>query len=131
MAIQLAVAALLCGALVFPKDAEGHGRLMEPPMRSSIWRDPRFAHLNLPPNYDDGGLWCGGVRQGYIPTECGVCGDIFTAPLPRPNENGGTFGNAVMAGNYTKGQVRNIRHYYYFCYSMNWYERPVDINMCQ
>ena len=43
------------------KNAEGHGKLMNPPSRSSIWRFPEFAHLNPVPNYSDNELFCGGV----------------------------------------------------------------------
>jgi hypothetical protein len=43
------------------RNAEGHGKLMNPPSRSSIWRLPEFAHLNPVPNYSDNELYCGGV----------------------------------------------------------------------
>lgn len=35
---------------------EGHGRLVEPPSRSSMWR----YGFNTPINYDDNQLFCGG-----------------------------------------------------------------------
>lgn len=35
----------------------GHGMMLEPPQRSSMWR---FGY-NVPANYDDNGLFCGGV----------------------------------------------------------------------
>ena len=35
----------------------GHGRLLDPPSRSSMWR----VGFNNPPNYDDNQLFCGGV----------------------------------------------------------------------
>jgi hypothetical protein len=69
-----------------------------------MWRDPRFASL-MPPNYDDGGLWCGGIKQDLVPTQCGICGDPISDVKPRPNENKGTYGLGILAGNYTKGQV--------------------------
>lgn len=38
----------------------GHGRLMDPPNRSSLWRVSRFADKHPPVNYDDNQLNCGG-----------------------------------------------------------------------
>jgi len=35
---------------------DGHGRLLEPPGRSSMWR----RGFNTPINYDDNQLFCGG-----------------------------------------------------------------------
>lgn len=45
---------------------EGHGMMLYPPMRGSMWR---FFN-NKPINYDDNGLNC-----GYNYSSCGVCGD--------------------------------------------------------
>ncbi len=36
----------------------GHGRLMEPPSRSSMWR----LGYNTPHNYQDNELFCGGFQ---------------------------------------------------------------------
>ena len=36
--------------------SEGHGRLVEPPSRSSMWR----YGFRTPVNYDDNQLFCGG-----------------------------------------------------------------------
>jgi len=41
-------------------ETSGHGRVMEPAMRSSVWRLPEFADRNPPINYSDNGLFCGG-----------------------------------------------------------------------
>lgn len=38
------------------RGAEGHGRLMDPPARNSMWR---FGFPN-PVNYNDNELFCGG-----------------------------------------------------------------------
>ena len=103
MSKLLVILGLLAVVGIF--EASGHVRVREPPNRSSIWRDPRFEHLNLPANYNDDGLYCGRVHQPVIVDNCGICGDPATDPVPRPNENGGTYGNGVIAGNYTAGQV--------------------------
>jgi len=34
-------------------EVRGHGRLMDPPNRSSIWRFKEFASHNPPTNYND------------------------------------------------------------------------------
>lgn len=39
----------------------GHGRLIDPPGRSTMWR---YGFSN-PPNYNDNQLYCGGVQVGY------------------------------------------------------------------
>lgn len=80
----------------------GHGRLMEPPNRSSLWRLKEFAHLNPPVNYNDNEvnvtntfrremfcivtgpflcyfqLSCGGFANQYDQNNglCGPCGKI-------------------------------------------------------
>ncbi|KAG7156947.1 putative Lytic polysaccharide mono-oxygenase, cellulose-degrading-containing protein 7 [Homarus americanus] len=36
---------------------------------------------------------------------CGVCGDNWRLPEPRPHERGGEFGRGVITANYTEGQV--------------------------
>ena len=47
---------LLVGLFLAIPEVEGHGRLVEPPSRASMWR---FGYDN-PPNYSDSGLFCGG-----------------------------------------------------------------------
>lgn len=50
----------------------GHGRLIEPPSRSSAWR----YGFQTPPNYNDHELYCGGfTRQQRNGGKCGECGD--------------------------------------------------------
>lgn len=52
----------------------GHGRLIEPPSRSSAFRYG-FA---TPPNYNDHELYCGGfTRQQKNGGKCGECGDAW------------------------------------------------------
>ncbi|CAG7717581.1 unnamed protein product [Allacma fusca] len=83
----------------------GHVRIRSPPNRSSLWRDPAFQQYNPPANYDDDGLYCGRVHQWPVDNRCGVCGDPVTDPVPRPNENGGTFGRGIIAGRYAPGEI--------------------------
>lgn len=39
----------------------GHGRVLEPPGRATMWR----MGYNTPANYDDTGLNCGGIDRQY------------------------------------------------------------------
>ncbi|GFQ64711.1 chitin-binding type-4 domain-containing protein [Trichonephila clavata] len=82
---------------------QGHGRLFEPPSRSSMWR---FGY-NTPPNYNDNELFCGGLYVHSIINrgKCGVCGDPYHLRQPRPNEAGGKYGLGIIVRNYTTGQV--------------------------
>lgn len=52
----------------------GHGRLIEPPSRSSAFR----YGFQTPPNYNDHELYCGGfARQQRNGGKCGECGDAW------------------------------------------------------
>ncbi|ODM99330.1 hypothetical protein Ocin01_07356 [Orchesella cincta] len=46
-------------------EVHSHGRLLDPPMRASVWRFPEFEHLNPPVNYDDDAFWCGSMSTLY------------------------------------------------------------------
>lgn len=50
----VALAFLLC--LLEITEVFGHGKLIDPPNRSSMWR----YGYPVPPNYDDNGIFCGG-----------------------------------------------------------------------
>ncbi|BFZ03830.1 hypothetical protein BsWGS_06869 [Bradybaena similaris] len=82
----------------------GHGRLWEPPSRSSMWRRG-FAN---PVNYQDMELFCGGVgvQYGVNGGKCGVCGDPWNGP--REHEAGGKFANGIIVRKYDVGQVIDI-----------------------
>ncbi|CAL8124312.1 unnamed protein product [Orchesella dallaii] len=84
-----------------------HGRLLDPPMRASIWRFPEFNYANPPVNYDDDAFWCGSMQTLYNQNggKCGVCGDNWADPPPRSQEDGGKFGKSIIVRNYTSGQT--------------------------
>ncbi|GIY73092.1 chitin-binding type-4 domain-containing protein [Caerostris darwini] len=81
----------------------GHGRLIEPPSRSSMWR---FG-FKTKPNYNDNELFCGGYTVHWQRNggKCGVCGDSWDMPKPRPNEAGGIYGRGIIVRSYKPGQV--------------------------
>ncbi|XP_042869962.1 uncharacterized protein LOC122251841 [Penaeus japonicus] len=93
---------LLCAFV----SVEGHGRLMQPPSRSSAWR----LGFDTPVNYNDNELFCGGfgIQYGQNGGKCGVCGDDWADPQPRDNEAGGTYGTGLITANFTKGQEMAI-----------------------
>ncbi|XP_067672319.1 uncharacterized protein [Haliotis asinina] len=79
----------------------GHGRLVDPPSRSSMWR----FEFKTPRNYDDNQLFCGGVavQYGQNGGKCGICGDPWQGP--RDNEPGGKFYTGIIVRKYNVGQV--------------------------
>ncbi|GLV40235.1 uncharacterized protein CBL_03616 [Carabus blaptoides fortunei] len=84
----------------------GHGMVMDPPNRASLWRfDP-----GSPINYDDNANFCGGraVQWENNGGNCGICGDDYRIAQPRPNENGGTFGRGTVAKTYQQGEVIQV-----------------------
>ena len=64
------VAGLLLLFQVERNSVEAHAKLIEPPMRSSMWR---FGY-NTPINYNDNELFCGGIQVSVRPSVClSVC----------------------------------------------------------
>ena len=64
MMTDLFYSTLLVILIYFTAHTDGHGRLIEPPSRSSMWR---FG-FNTPVNYDDNQLFCGGYDVSIILT---------------------------------------------------------------
>lgn len=85
------------------RPVQGHGRLMEPPSRSSMWR----VGFKTEPNYNDNELFCGGysVQWQRNGGRCGVCGDPWHQSTPRNNEAGGKYGKGIIVRRYKRGQV--------------------------
>ena len=104
---------LLSGVLI--SSCYGHGRLMNPPSRSSLWRlsndDAVIPFQNkIVPNYQDHELFCGGfakqVENGY---KCGVCGDNYADARPRANELGGKYGShSIIPRTYSSGELVDV-----------------------
>jgi len=85
----------------------GHGYLMDPPGRNSMWR---FGY-NTPPDYDDDQVFCGGrstfMANGY---KCGVCGDAANAAVKDQEFPNGKYGKAPIqvVKTYTAGSQIGI-----------------------
>ncbi|KAL1506765.1 hypothetical protein ABEB36_006068 [Hypothenemus hampei] len=92
--------------IVKNKEVNGHGYMISPPNRASLWRiDPL-----QPINFNDNEYFCGGTHVQYYKNygKCGPCGDNWRDPVPRSNENGGTYGNSKIVANYTTESVITV-----------------------
>lgn len=89
------------------RGVNGHGRLIEPPSRASAWR---FS-FDTPHNYNDHELYCGGFTRQWNRNggKCGICGDPWDSPKPRPHELGGRFGQGVIVRKYAPNDVITIK----------------------
>ncbi|CAH0555461.1 unnamed protein product [Brassicogethes aeneus] len=87
-------------------NVRGHGRLMDPPARNSMWR---FGFPN-PVNYNDNELFCGGYAVQWEQNEgkCGVCGDPYHVKEPRPHEATGIYAKGIVTRHYSVGQEIDI-----------------------
>ncbi|OWF48654.1 hypothetical protein KP79_PYT16194 [Mizuhopecten yessoensis] len=100
----MATLSILLTLSVWISGVRGHGRLLEPPGRASMWR---FGY-NSPPNYDDNQLFCGGFnRQWKINGgKCGVCGDPWDGR--REHEAGGKYATGTIVRHYSEGQTITV-----------------------
>ena len=77
-----------CVPISFKKDVEGHGRLLDPPSRASMFR----MGFQNPPDYQDNQGFCGGreyqIEQGG---KCGICGDPWLANPKEHEAPGGKY----------------------------------------
>ncbi|KAJ3649522.1 hypothetical protein Zmor_021262 [Zophobas morio] len=87
----------------------GHGMMLEPPNRSSLWRSDSSA----PPNYTDNEVYCGGVdfQWNEMDGKCGLCGDPYSDPHPQDNENTGMYGQGKVVRQYSPGSVIDVQVY--------------------
>lgn len=80
-----------------------HGRLIEPPARSSAWR---FGY-DTPVDYDDNQLYCGGlnVQWGQNGGRCGICGDAYNGPRDHEYPDGKFTKPLRITGSYASGGI--------------------------
>ncbi|XP_060566790.1 uncharacterized protein LOC132725634 [Ruditapes philippinarum] len=98
----LNVIQLLVGVFDF---TSGHGRLWEPPSRSSMWRRGYNTTINI----NDNELSCGGFTNQWIKYGglCGVCGDPYQQ-YPRDNEIGGKYASGIVTRTYPIGGTIDV-----------------------
>nr|KAG5691648.1 hypothetical protein BaRGS_022923 [Batillaria attramentaria] len=92
--------------LLLLKSVDGHGYVMDPPQRSSLWR---FGY-NTPVNNNDNQLFCGGAKRQWKVNggKCGICGDPYDTPDPKPNEAGGMYATGIIVRTYHQADVINV-----------------------
>ncbi|KAG8229229.1 hypothetical protein J437_LFUL001474, partial [Ladona fulva] len=81
-----------------------HGYVIQPASRASLWR------LEIPGSIvdmDDNQLYCGGFQRqwNFNDGKCGICGDDYSLPQPRPYENMGARSREIVVGTYEEGTV--------------------------
>lgn len=78
----------------------GHGLLLDPASRSTMWR----LGFQTPVNYNDNGLNCGGYEKLWVQNKgkCGVCGDPYDGS--RDNEAGGKYATGQIVSHFIRGQ---------------------------
>ncbi|KAF5280320.1 hypothetical protein FQR65_LT03129 [Abscondita terminalis] len=103
--MSILVAIFLIFAALF-KNIDGHGMMLDPPNRSSLWR----FNNSFPINYNDNENFCGGfgVQWNLHGGKCGPCGDNYADSVPRKNENTGTYGLGYIAAHYPSGSTINV-----------------------
>jgi len=84
---------------------QGHGRLVNPPSRASMWR---FGFDN-PPDYNDNEGFCGGFNVQWDQNEgrCGICGDNWADEI-REHEAPNRYANGIIAAEYQSGQEIDV-----------------------
>ncbi|ESO93013.1 hypothetical protein LOTGIDRAFT_119849, partial [Lottia gigantea] len=129
------LAFLLC-VVALMENVSGRARLIEPPMRSSIWR---YNIYNVPKNLMDDHLNCGGFEYQWTVANgrCGSCGDPYFGPSN--NIYPGIYANNVMTRTVTQGSFLNVSVFadqnqlgyfrFYLCPDMNGQEY-IDLDEC-
>ncbi|KAJ8320789.1 hypothetical protein KUTeg_002376, partial [Tegillarca granosa] len=86
----------------------GHGTMVDPLQRSSLWRE--YGTQDFQPNYNDNELFCGGVDTQWKVNNglCGICGDAFNAEI-KDNEAGGKYATGFIAKKYNQGQQIEVK----------------------
>ncbi|CAG9762521.1 unnamed protein product [Ceutorhynchus assimilis] len=104
--MKVSLVVLFFFAVYFSVEVTGHGYMIVPANRASLWR----IDWQQPINYEDNEYFCGGAYAQYYKNhgKCGPCGDDWRDPVPRSNENGGIYGNGIIVANYTAGSVIDV-----------------------
>lgn len=94
---------VLCVLVYIPFYVTGHGRLLDPPARTVMWRFDFKTHKNA----NDNSLFCGG-RKRYEDNNyrCGICGEAWDSD--RDYDGGGRYATGIIVRHYTMGDVINV-----------------------
>ncbi|XP_032792012.2 uncharacterized protein LOC116928978 [Daphnia magna] len=87
--------------------ADGHGRLRDPPSRSSAWRE----NFLTPPDYNDMEGFCGGFERQWLVNKgkCGICGDPYDERVKPHEAPGGLFATGTIVRTYVQGQTIPVK----------------------
>ena len=86
-------------------EIESHGRLLDPPARSTCWRE--FPD-DCKADYTDHQMYCGGAGvQKTNGGKCGICGDNWAGP--RTYERGGPGYTGFIVRSYSEGQTIDVK----------------------
>lgn len=105
MLVSVTSVSILLLTINLARQIEGHGSLVDPVSRNSLWRvDP-----TAPVNYNDIELFCGGIGEiTKTGGKCGACGDPYSAKSPRPHETGGFMVVNRTVKNYFPGSTIDV-----------------------
>ncbi|CAG2175745.1 unnamed protein product, partial [Oppiella nova] len=80
-----------------------HGRLIDPPSRSSAWRFGYKTKIN----YNDNELFCGGFTRQWKRNggKCGICGDPYDGKRDNETPNGKYAKTLAITRTYISGQT--------------------------
>jgi len=95
---------LLVGAIL--SGVAGHGRLIEPPSRASMWR----YGFPTPHDYQDNEGFCGGFAVQWEANggRCGLCGDAWDDPIREHEAPDGRFATGTIVREYAAGQAVDV-----------------------
>lgn len=83
-----------------------HGRLIDPPARSTAWR----YGYDTPVDYDDNQLYCGGLQVQWNVNggKCGICGDPYNGVREHEYPGGKYTDPLRITGNYASGSIMDV-----------------------
>ncbi|CAF0817909.1 unnamed protein product [Brachionus calyciflorus] len=94
-------------SLIFVKfiSVYSHGRLLDPPARSSAWREDSSK---FPIYFFDNQMFCGGFNSYAILNKgrCGICGEDYNGE--KQFEKGGKYYRGLAVRTYSQGQVIDV-----------------------
>ena len=65
MKMKIRILAIVFGVFSWVCYVDGHGYMIQPPQRSSVWREPEFEDI-AEKNHNDMELFCGGFQVSGV-----------------------------------------------------------------